>query len=479
VSGRHRKPDAEQVDEPLETEAPPAHSEDAPPQSHSTFTEHVGATSPEPTPSTSPTPVSSARPDVTGVRPATQVVPRRSRAAERAERRSRTRKRLMTIAGAALVVALLVVGALALLGGRDGGKNGDTSAEPPRQDTVLVQVVRDDGVAAVSALVGVTEGEDEAAAVLVPSGVLAEVPGSGAVPFGEATALGELDAPIQALTDLTGARVDNGWVMTRGAMAGLVDAIGGVRVSVDTDITRTQADGDEVVVVRAGTQDLGGEAAASYATFAGDDEPDQARLARFDNVLTAVVEKLPEDSGDVQAILEALQGTRSTLEVPALADWLVRLRAAAEADEFVSDVLPVNEIDAGGTVPTYGLAVTETSTMIRRLLPGALQTAPDGEVLSVLVENGVGTPGLNEQARELLVAAGFRYVPGGNAAEFNDEPSAIFVPDGTEESIRRGRQVAEALNLPASAVVPSNRGQTIADVIVVLGPDFAGSTPAP
>lgn len=473
MSGRHRKPEPEQVHEPAESEALLPESGVAP-------RSHRGVPAVEPAPPAPPSfAPSPARQVGSGVRAATQVVPRRSRAAERAQRRARNRNRLLIASSTVLALVLGVVGALVLLGGEDGGPGSGSSVEPPRQDTVLVQVVRDDGVAAVSALVGVAEGEDEAVAVLVPSGVLAEVPGSGAVPFGEATALGELDAPAQALTDLTGVRVDDSWLLTSAALAGLVDAVDGVRVSVDTDVTRTQADGDEVVVVRAGTQDLGGEAASAYAIFGAADEPDQARLARFDNVLGAVVEKLPDDSADVQAVLEGLRGSRSSLEVPALAGWLVRLRAAADAEELVSDVLPVNEIDAGGSVSTYGLNVSDTAAMMRRLLPGALQTAPGGGVLKVLVENGVGTPGLNEQARALLVQAGFRYADGGNAGEFTDQPSAIFVPDGTEESIRRGRQVAEALGLPVSAIVPSNRGQTIADIIVVLGPDFAGSTPAP
>ena len=35
----------------------------------------------------------------------------------------------------------------------------------------------------------------------------------------------------------------------------------------------------------------------------------------------------------------------------------------------------------------------------------------------------------------------------------------------------RGARVAQSLGLPASSV-PDNRGQTVADVIVILGADF-------
>ena len=47
------------------------------------------------------------------------------------------------------------------------------------------------------------------------------------------------------------------------------------------------------------------------------------------------------------------------------------------------------------------------------------------------------------------------------------------MPDGTSQSVARGERVAESLGLPASAVQPSDRGQTVADVIVILGEDFA------
>jgi hypothetical protein len=107
------------------------------------------------------------------------------------------------------------------------------------------------------------------------------------------------------------------------------------------------------------------------------------------------------------------------------------------------------------------------------LFPGNLAKDANGETLRVLVENGVGTPGLVEKARTKLVDAGFRFVNGGNASPFSSDPTEILVPDGTDESIGRGNRVAQALGLPTSAVVPADRGQTVADVIVILGKDFA------
>jgi len=111
--------------------------------------------------------------------------------------------------------------------------------------------------------------------------------------------------------------------------------------------------------------------------------------------------------------------------------------------------------------------------MMRARFPGSLQQDANGESLRVLVENGVGTPGLVEKARTKLVASGFRFINGGNASPFNADPSGVLVPDGTDKSLERGKKVAAALGLPASSVRPEDRGQSVADVIVILGSDFA------
>jgi hypothetical protein len=141
---------------------------------------------------------------------------------------------------------------------------------------------------------------------------------------------------------------------------------------------------------------------------------------------------------------------------------------------LVSDVLPVSEIDTGGTTTTFGLNAADAAAMMRSRFPGALLQDAAGQVVRVLVENGVGKPGLTDKARTKLVDAGFRFVNGGNASPFNNDPSQVLVGDGTAKSIARGKRVAAALGLPGSSVSPSDRGQTVADVIVILGSDFAG-----
>jgi hypothetical protein len=67
------------------------------------------------------------------------------------------------------------------------------------------------------------------------------------------------------------------------------------------------------------------------------------------------------------------------------------------------------------------------------------------------------------------------FVGGGNANRFGQERSLVVVPDDTSASRERGAQVAQALGLPADAVRLASQGQSVADVVVVLGKDFSAS----
>lgn len=401
------------------------------------------------------------------------VVARRGRAADRAARRRRARTRRLLAVG--LVVALLAVaaGAWWFLAGRGSGSGRADEQVRSRQRTLLVQVAGPDGTALATSLIGVQSDQHKAVSVLIPSRLLVDAAGAGTVPFGETLALPDKAAPANALTDLLGVTVDGSWVLTTRGLAALVDRVGGVNAEVDVDVVAKDAAGRDTIVVRAGSQHLGGAAAAAYATYAAPGEPEQARLARFSDVLDGVLHGLPQSTGQVSAALSAL-GAGSRSSGPAagdLAQVLTAVRAAAGSAPLLSDVLPVNEIDTGAAEQAYGIDGGQASALVRSRFAGALQQG-NGSAIRVLVENGVGTPGLVEQARSRLVKAGLRFVNGGNAAEFNFTKSVVLIPDGTEQSQDRGRKVASALGVPSGSIAISSRGQTVAEVIVILGRDF-------
>lgn len=407
---------------------------------------------------------------------------------------------------ALLVVAVLVVGAVGAVvavgagpawwtaGDGAGPSDPGVPAAPAAgqaldvgRGTLLVQLAADE-VALASALTGTRATSASSAAsaspsaatqglagsvVLVPSRLVVDTVGAGSMPFGDALALASPTASADALTDLLGVRVDGALVLTSDGLAGLVDAVGGVEVHVDTDVLVAAPGGGDAIVVPAGEQRLAGAAAAAVASYAELGEPEQSRLARFNQVLVDALSRLPEGTSAVADVVAGLgEGARTTLELDQVAARLDGLRAALAADAVSVGILPVHAIETGGEVQTLGLDAPEAAGLVAARFPGALlSTGPDGPV-RVLVQNGVGTPGLGAQARELLVAAGYRFAAGGNAASFDVEQTVVLVPDAGEQARAMGERVAETLGLGPGSVRTSSRGQTTADVIVILGRDF-------
>ena len=332
-----------------------------------------------------------------------------------------------------------------------------------------------DGTAAASALTGVTPSTDTGAVVLVPSRLLVDVAGTGDIPFGETATLPEPSAPPRRSPTWSACGWTTAGCSTAAALAALVDAVGGVDAAVDVDVVETDKDGSETVVVEAGNQELKGAAGRGLR-----DVPRGGRArAGPARALRRRAHRRPgrrcRRTGPTSLPPSArpATGPRARWTPPPWPTGCSQLRAAAEKDELVSDVLPVTEIDTGTDTPSYGIEPGQVAAMMRTRFPAALQQDAGGEVLRVLVENGVGTPGLVEKARAKLVDDGFRFVNGGNAASFDFDESAVIIPDGTEKSVARGQRVAASLGLPDSAVTTSDRGQTVADVIVILGKDFA------
>ena len=103
---------------------------------------------------------------------------------------------------------------------------------------------------------------------------------------------------------------------------------------------------------------------------------------------------------------------------------------------------------------------------------GSLPKTSAAGPITALVQNGVGTPGLDETARIKLAAAGISYIGGNNASSFDNPTSSVLIADDTDASRAKGTAVAKALGLPASDVKITGQGQNVADVVVVLGADY-------
>lgn len=373
------------------------------------------------------------------------------------------------VVGAALVVWALV-------------SAPPTGPQPPQpaplptafaeQRTMLLQVRNDADLGADNMVAGVGGGLPPAQ-LLVASQLIVDVPGAGQQTLAQSARLLDRSASQDALSDLLSLRIDGTLSLARLALAGMVDFVGGVTVTVDQPITVTDDDTEvETVVVPAGTHLLDGTQAATYALAWLPDEPEAARMARYSQVMTAAIEGLPDDALRIQEMLTSLGGSaRTTASTSDVAEFLLAMRTSIRNGGQQVRVLPTTEIEAGQSLAVVRVDLVAADAVLSSLLPQAMLSGSDANA-RVLVQNGVGTPALGASARDRLVDAGMVYVNGGNAAQFGQKETLVIIADDTQASVDVGEEVAEALEVPVTSVQVAEDGQNVADVVVILGKDY-------
>ena len=289
------------------------------------------------------------------------------------------------------------------------------------------------------------------------------------MPLADSLALPDAHASADALTDLLQVRLDGSWVLSEQALTQLVDAVGGIDADVDVDLSAPDANG-RTVQLGSGRQHLDGRSAAALVAYRAPEEADQVRLARFKSVLVGLIGALPADSAARAGVLAGVgPGSSTTLSAGAFGRVVGTLRRAVAGDDAAYETLPVSVIDTGADEPSAGLDTAQAPALVQRLLGSSGAT---GARPSVLVQNGVGVPGLVGTARSRLLTGSFRFIDGGNAASFGVATSVVLVGDATAPTVEQGRKVAAALRLPATAVRLAPQPQGTADVIAILGADF-------
>lgn len=389
-------------------------------------------------------------------------------------RTPRVRSRWMW--GALAVIGAVLIGWLAV-SMLDGAGPADPQPSPTasafaEQETLLIQVRNDSDFGADNLVAGVG-GQLPVAQLLVPSRLIVDVPGAGQQTLGHSARLLDRSASQDALGDLLALRIDGTLSLARLALAGMVDFVGGITITVDEEIVQTDEEtGEEVVLVPEGTVHLDGTQAAAYALAWLPEEPEAARMARYSTVMTATISALPDDQLRVEQMLTSLGGSaRTTTTTSQVAAFLIEMRRGILAGGQQVRVLPTSEIESGGTLQVVRVDLAAADAMLQTLLPQAVLTGAQSSP-RVLVQNGVGTPGLGAGARDKLVGAGMVYINGGNAEQFGQELTAVVVADESAEALALGEDVAEALGVPATAVQVAGSGQNVADAVVVLGADF-------
>jgi hypothetical protein len=326
-------------------------------------------------------------------------------------------------------VAVVAFG-LTRLGGPPPAAHDDGSDAAPRgsSDLLALQVTGAD--APFLALIGTASEGRPASFFTIPAALSMTVPGSG-----ETTATQLADESPEtmriALSNTFGVWAGQYVVLELDGIAGAIDRAGGIRVHVPGSSV-AGADGS-------GPLRLGGDDVATLLASGAEDA--EARWA-------AVVQGLLRDPirfepGDVVAT-SGLGAVRRVL------------RGAAGAGLAMLPTVSV----AGSVV------IASQPALDRRVASvfGASLPVP------VIVENGVGTPGLGEDVAALILPEGFRVAVSRNAEPFGYERTRV-VANG-EAALADARRVARALGVGRVGVsrVPSGIG----DITIIVGEDFTG-----
>jgi len=304
------------------------------------------------------------------------------------------------------------------------------------------------------------------AMVSVPRDLWVAIPAHGEERINAAFELGGSQAAKQTVSNVLGQRVDRFAVVGLQGVRDVVDAAGGVDITVaqaiHDDSYPTDDYGYQTVDIPAGRQHMDGDTALKYARTRHQDS-DFGRIARQQQVLAAVRTAMlsPVTWPRLPAVLAAVSGSIKSDVTPldAIAIGAAILRDPGDPDRLVIDTTLVTPIT--GEDGAYLLEPKpDLKPAVARFLGGGSSSA------SVEILNGAGVAGLAARTADRLTQRGFVIANVGDAPKAQAQTTILARPGARSAA----EQVANTLGVPTARVSESaNLGA--ADVQVILGPD--------
>ncbi|MEV6978032.1 LytR C-terminal domain-containing protein [Kitasatospora sp. NPDC093806] len=380
-----------------------------------------------------------------------------SRSEVRAERRRKLRNRLIA-AGVVLALAGAGVGGYLWF---TGDKENAAAAAGPRQ--VNVVHLRDlQGKVSSALLVNDAAGK-KGTVLLLPDTL--RLPGPGDPPVttvGQAMDAVGASGARDGLATVLGAPVAGTWRLDTPYLELLVSQLGGVRVDTNAE-TREAGKPDGKVLSAAGKNTLlSGKAAVAYATLQNAGENRDAQLARFGQVMDAVVRTMPVEFKDAKDDVHRMNAVLDpSLPEDALAGVLAQLSQLAKGGQFGTATLTVK--------PDGTLDEATAGKQVKEVLGGTVKAATNADAPArVSLQDASGNDLAAAAAQVQVVNAGLTFVPGG-AKTAPQAASEIRYTDDARQAA--AKSLATSLNLPETAVKKVGDAQN-ADLVVVLGKDY-------
>jgi anionic cell wall polymer biosynthesis LytR-Cps2A-Psr (LCP) family protein len=377
---------------------------------------------------------------------------------EEAKRRGRSRRRLLIVAVVLAVLgsvgALWATGRLPFVPGPDTAEEAAPGAET--RDVIVVHLRQTDSDETATALLIANETAGTGTTLLLPN-ELAVTPDGGTTTLGQAVTDEAAGSVRDAIGGLLGADIKGTWRLDTPYLEVLVDLVGGI--TLDTDAEVPGEDEASPLVPRGEGVQLGGPAAIAYAVHRGDEEPQSAQLARFGQVMQAVLVKLPSSEDGATRVIEALaQITDPSLTEEDLGISLARLAGYAQSGGYTTTPLPVESDGTLSDATADGLVVD--------VLGGTVSNADPSAAPRIAIRDASGAD-LAEQTHIDLINGGFTVVDSRAADETAAESRVTYSDEAHRET---ALEVALTLGLPETAVTQGD-GAGNADVTIILGED--------
>ncbi len=285
----------------------------------------------------------------------------------------------------------------------------------------------------------------------IPRDTWVNVPGNGWGKINGSNPHGGPDTLVAAVQNLTGVKVDAYALLSLNAMRAMTTAAGGVTLDVAQDMKYDDNAGKLHIDLKAGRQHLSGEQAEGYLRFRKDNLGDIGRVARQQNFLGALLNKVKSPlnwwrmPGMVGAVDRNMKSNLSRSQVSGI------LGAALSGPKVAMHTVP-GDFGGGGTWIADRAALAT-------LVDDNFTDPDDPRRLSIAVINAAAPDGSARRLQEKLEGLGYLRVSVANGPQSN-AMTTITGPqaDRILQDVGHG-QVAQLPGVPG------------ADVTVRLGSD--------
>ena len=372
-------------------------------------------------------------------------------------RRVRDRRVQLVVVAGAVVVGLVAALSTSprLLFPHSAPTSRPVVGEPKiTMQTVLWAHRSPQGVVDLAALFGLDRTHRTANVMFIPTATVAEVPALDIQAISKVMNLATPAALTTVVANALGVRIDRTAVVTDASVA----AMFAITPQISVELLNAVSVEEGLVSLSAGRQRIGASVAAR-ALLGSESEGPLAHFPTMQSIWQGWFTALRSEPDKARKV----RGIRNGDVFAAL---------AVDVDVVRFDTLPVTNVAAGES-ERFEIRDSELGELVHEQF-GPAQLGVGGVRPRVELLNGVGTPGLVQQAADLVVPAGGEVKLSGNTARFGETTTrVVYYRD-------RDREAAEHLArvLGAGQVARGATALTVVDITIVIGRDFLHARPS-